>query len=40
VVQNDPDMSEPQRQLQHAKEQLDLAGQYPGPERNQPRNKD
>jgi hypothetical protein len=30
VVQNEPDMSEAQRQLQHAKEQLDLAGQYLG----------
>ena len=25
-----PDMSETQRELQHAKEQLDLAGKYPG----------
>jgi hypothetical protein len=30
VVHNEPDMSEAQRQLQHAKEQLDLAEQYPG----------
>ena len=29
VVQNESDVSEAQRQLQHAKEQLDLAAQYP-----------
>jgi hypothetical protein len=28
VVQNEPDMSEAQQQLQHAKEQLELAGLY------------
>jgi hypothetical protein len=27
VVQNEPDVSEARRQVQHAKEQLDLAGQ-------------
>jgi hypothetical protein len=30
VVQNEPDMNGAQRQLQHAKEQLDLTKQYPG----------
>jgi acetyl esterase/lipase len=29
MVQNEPDMSEAKRQLQYAKEQLGLAGQYP-----------
>jgi hypothetical protein len=30
VVQNEPDMSEAQPQLQHAKEELDVTGQYTG----------
>jgi hypothetical protein len=30
VVQDEPDMSEAQRQLQHAQEQLDLTKRYPG----------
>ena len=30
VVHNEPDTSEARRQLQHAKEERDLAGQYPG----------
>ena len=34
--ETNPDMSEAQRQLQHAKEQLDLAGQYPGRDRSRP----
>jgi hypothetical protein len=31
VVQNEPDMSKAQRQLLHAKEQLDLTKQYSRP---------
>jgi hypothetical protein len=30
VVQNEPDVSEARRQVRHAKEQLDLAGQSAG----------